>query len=219
MHTSDLLSLAKHRHATKVYDPTKRIAQADFDALLEIVRLTPSSVNAQPWHLLVANTQTAKARIALSMQSAQYDYNVPKVMDASHVIVLATLRQMTKSHLDAITDSEVKAGRYGDTERTKGSAARQSYVKHYQAQGVIEAWMVNQTHIALGQLLLGAASLGIDATPLGGFDCQALDTALGLLDKNLASSVVVALGYHSDADFNAKLPKARLRTEQIVSYL
>ena len=212
-----LLSLAQTRYATKVYDPMRKIAPSDFETLLEIVRLSPSSVNSQPWRLLVADHDDAKLRIAKSMQTDQYSYNATKIMAASHVIVLATLREMTQAHLEAVTDAEMAHGRYHD--RTKGSAARLSYVDHYRDTGVIAEWMVNQTHIALGQLLLAAASLGIDATPIGGFDNHILDTELGLAHDNLASSVVVALGYHAEDDFNAPLPKARLPMDQVVRYL
>ena len=37
--------------------------------------------------------------------------------------------------------------------------------------------------LALGTLLLGAATLGIDATPIEGFDPQALDQELALNEK------------------------------------
>ena len=76
----------------------------------------------------------------------------------------------------------------------------------------MQAWMQKQVHLALGTLLLGAAALGIDATPIEGFDPQALDQELALNEKGLKSVVMVALGYRNAEDFNAKLPKSRLGT-------
>lgn len=43
--------------------------------------------------------------------------------------------------------------------------------------------MENQTFIALGQLLFAAGLEGIDATPMGGFDEEILNTELGLTEK------------------------------------
>ena len=43
-----------------------------------------------------------------------------------------------------------------------------------------------------------------------GFDAQLLDAELGLAERGLTSTVLVALGYRSGDDFNAKLPKSRL---------
>jgi nitroreductase/dihydropteridine reductase len=71
----------------------------------------------------------------------------------------------------------------------------------------------------LSTLLLGAATLGIDATPIEGFDPQALDQELALNEKGLKSVVMVALGYRSAEDFNAKLPKSRLGAETVITAL
>ena len=39
-------------------------------------------------------------------------------------------------------------------------------------------WMEKQVYLALGTLLLGAAAMEIDATPIEGFDSQILDEEL-----------------------------------------
>lgn len=83
----------------------------------------------------------------------------------------------------------------------------------------MQAWTQKQVYLALGTLLFGAGALGIDATPIEGFDPKLLDEELGLAEKGLKSVVLVALGYRSAEDFNAKLPKSRLPTEAIVSTL
>ncbi|HNE15787.1 MAG TPA: NAD(P)H nitroreductase, partial [Rhodocyclaceae bacterium] len=67
--------------------------------------------------------------------------------------------------------------------------------------------------------LLGAATLELDAAPLEGFDTQILDAELGLAERGLTSLVIVALGYHSSDDFNARLPKSRLPAERVITRL
>lgn len=49
----DLLNVSKSRYTTKAYDPNKKIPQQQFERFLEILRLTPSSINIQPWHFLL----------------------------------------------------------------------------------------------------------------------------------------------------------------------
>ncbi|CDG79367.1 dihydropteridine reductase, partial [Acinetobacter baumannii 107m] len=78
---------------------------------------------------------------------------------------------------------------------------------------------VRFTFIALGQLLFAAGLEGIDATPMGGFDENVLNEEFGLKEKGLRSSVIVSLGYRSENDFNAKLPKSRLPDEVIFTHL
>lgn len=45
----EILKLLQERHTTKKYDASRKISDADFDLLLESLRLAPSSVNSQPW--------------------------------------------------------------------------------------------------------------------------------------------------------------------------
>jgi len=82
----DTVSLAKRRYTTKAYDASRQIPQATVDALLEQLRYSPSPVTSQPWHFVVAQSDTAKARLTTSTDT-DYAYNSPKLRDASHVIV------------------------------------------------------------------------------------------------------------------------------------
>ncbi|MNT48962.1 Oxygen-insensitive NAD(P)H nitroreductase [compost metagenome] len=79
--------------------------------------------------------------------------------------------------------------------------------------------MANQVYLALGGLLMAAATLGVDATPMEGFDTRLLDAELGLRERGFTSVVLVSLGYRSAQDFNAALPKSRLAQEQVFTFL
>ncbi len=46
----DLLNVAQTRYTTKAYDASRTIPAEQFERLLEILRLAPSSINIQPWH-------------------------------------------------------------------------------------------------------------------------------------------------------------------------
>ena len=52
-----------------------------------------------------------------------------------------------------------------------------------------------------------------------GFDESIISEELGLAEQGLIPSVLLTLGYRSDADFNAKLPKSRLNKEDIFTQL
>ena len=67
--------------------------------------------------------------------------------------------------------------------------------------------------------MLAAGIEGIDATPIGGFDEQIINDELQLTEKGLVPSVLLTLGYRSENDFNAKLPKSRLSKEEIFTQL
>ncbi|EFP00855.1 MULTISPECIES: oxygen-insensitive NAD(P)H nitroreductase [Acinetobacter] len=216
----DVLNVAKTRYTTKAYDSSKKIPPAQFARLLEILRLTPSSINIQPWHFFIADNDAAKQRIAKALVG-KYSYNAPKVLDSSHTILFCTKADITEQHLSNLLQQDDLSGRFKDDKAKQGQKdSRTGYVSYYRNEkGDIQRWAENQTFIALGQMLLAAGIEGIDATPIGGFDEDILTEELGLIEKNLVPSVIMTLGYRSDSDFNAKLPKSRLTQEEVFTRL
>lgn len=216
----DTLATAKTRYATKAYDAEKKIPQAQFEKLLEILRFSPSSVNIQPWHFLIAETDEAKQRIASAL-TGNYIYNAAKVLNSSHTLVFCTRTDISAEYLEQLLQQDDVSGRFKDETAKQGQRdTRQGYVEFYRNElKNLPAWMENQTYLALGQLLFAAGLEGIDATPMEGFDRELINKEFGLSEKGLKASVIVSLGYRSENDFNAKLPKSRLSDEVVFTRL
>lgn len=215
----DLLEILKRRHTTKAYDKERKIPAPVVAQLLEALRYSPSSVNSQPWHFFVADNTEGKSRIAKATSGA-FAFNASRVMDASHVIVLSARNTLPPQYLQTLADQEQADGRYTDENaRTQAHKGRAGFVGLHEQAGDVPTWTQKQTYIAQGFLLLSAALLGVDATPMEGFDAGILSTELGLAEKDLSPAVIVALGYHSDADFNARLPKSRLPEKSVFSHI
>lgn len=216
----DVFTVAQTRYTTKAYDANKKIPAAQFERFLEILRLAPSSINIQPWHFFVAAHAAAKQRIAQALIGT-YAYNAPKVLDSSHTILLCTHADITQTHLDNLLAHDDQNGRFKDhAAKLAQQSTRAGYIDYYRHEkGDIQRWAENQTFIALGHALLAAGLEGVDATPIGGFDEEIISQELGLAEKGLIPSVLLTLGYRSEQDFNAKLPKSRLPLEQIVTRL
>lgn len=216
----DLLNISKTRYTTKAYDASRKIPQAQFERLLEILRLAPSSINIQPWHFFIAQDQNAKEKIAKAL-IGKYAYNAAKVLDSSHTILFCTKADITEQHLSNLLHQDDLNGRFKDDVAKQGQKdTRSGYVDYYRNEkGDIQRWAENQTFIALGQMLLAAGIEGIDATPMGGFDESIITQELKLTEQGLVPSVLLTLGYRSEQDFNAKLPKSRLNKEEIFTTL
>ncbi|MCP1243922.1 oxygen-insensitive NAD(P)H nitroreductase [Acetobacter lambici] len=215
----DLLHTLTHRHTTKAYDTERKIPAPVVAQLLEALRYSPSSVNSQPWHFFVADNDAGKAQIAKAT-SSPFAFNASRVMDASHVIVLSARNTLPPEYLQTLSDQEEADGRYANADaRAQAHKGRAGFVGLHEQAGDVPVWTQKQTYIAQGFLLLSAALLGVDATPMEGFDAAILSTELELAEKGLSPAVIVALGYHSDADFNARLPKSRLPEKSIFSHI
>jgi len=48
------------RHTAKKYDASKKISQEDLNVLFEAIRLSASSINSQPWKLVVIESGEAR---------------------------------------------------------------------------------------------------------------------------------------------------------------
>lgn len=216
----DLLKITQTRYATKAYDPSKKIPAAQFERLLEVLRFAPSSINIQPWHFFIADHDAAKQRIAKALIGT-YAYNAPKVLNSSHTILFCTKADINELHLENLLNRDDLSGRFKDESAKEGQKnTRAGYIHYYRNEkGDIQRWAENQTFIALGQMLLAAGIEGVDATPIGGFDEEIITEELKLAEQGLIPSVLLTLGYRSENDFNAKLPKSRLPAEDIFTKL
>jgi len=216
----DILAAARKRYTAKAYDPARRVPEETMQQIYEVLRTSPSSVNSQPWHFIVASTPEAKARLAKGVQG-QYSYNEAKILNASHVILFCTRVDAGGGHLERLLEQEARDGRFKDDAAKAGQAkGRKGYVdQHVYTLKDLPQWFEKQAYIALGNAMLAAAALGVDTTPMEGLDPAALDAELDLHEKGLASLVLLSFGYHADSDFNATLPKSRLTQEQVFTFL
>lgn len=217
----DIARIALSRHTCKAYDPGRKIPADQVEQIKTLLRFAPSSVNSQPWHFIVASSEEGKARIAKAAQQGAYTANGQKILNASHVIVFCARTVMDDEHVASLLAQEEADGRFPTPEGKEMQSRGRNYYANLHRFDARDAqhWMEKQVYLALGTLLLGAAALEIDATPIEGFDSRILNEELGLRDKGMTSVVLAALGYRSPDDFNAKLPKSRLPVEKVISEL
>lgn len=214
----NILAAANHRHSTKAFDNTKKISAENIEQVKELLRLSPSSTNIQPWHFILAGSEEGKARIAKSTQGT-YAFNERKVLDASHVVVFCAKTGIDDQYLHTIADREQADGRLATEEAKAAQHKGRSYFvnMHRFTLKDVQHWMEKQVYLNVGNFLLAVSTLGIDAVPIEGFDAAILDEEFGLREKGFTSVLIVPIGYHSDADFNASLPKSRLPLSQTLT--
>ncbi len=214
-----ILAAAKRRYSTKAFDPNRKISDADIHTLKTIYQLSPSSINIQPWHTLITDTDTGKKQITQATQG-NYIFNEQKILDASHVMVLCTRNDIDQNYLDKLLAKEQADGRIPNEEVYKMSRdLRNGFLaSHSESPEFLQSWAADQVYIALGGLLLAAADMGIDTLTMEGYEPDILSKVLHLKNKRLTPVVLVALGYHTDEDFNAKLPKSRFALDEIFTH-
>jgi len=199
----ELLDALNWRYATKKFDPTKKIDQLLVDKIIEAARLAPTSSGLQPFELFVITNQELKNKFV----PVSFDQQI--VADCSHLLVFAAWDNYTAERIDQIyalttSEREQPADRYSAyTDRLKGL-----YLNRPAEQNFIHA--AHQVYISLGFAIAEAASLKVDATPVGGFIADEVDKLLQLNEKGLRSVVLLPIGYRDEAnDWLANMKKVR----------
>ncbi|KZL05477.1 Oxygen-insensitive NAD(P)H nitroreductase [Pseudovibrio axinellae] len=212
--------VALSRYSTKAFDPTKRVSAEQFDHIKSLLRFSPSSVNTQPWHFIIADTQGGRERVSKGTQG-MFAFNNAKVLNSSHVIVFCVKTEISDEYLTRILEAEENDKRFTDPAvKETVKAGRSKFVGiHRDELKDADHWMEKQVYLNMGTVLLGAGALGIDAVPIEGVDAQALNEEFGLIEKGYRAVALIALGYRHEDDFNAALPKSRLPEDEIITQL
>ncbi|GHE23273.1 NAD(P)H-dependent oxidoreductase [Sphingobacterium griseoflavum] len=198
------------RHATKAYDPNKKVSKEHIDKIVEAARLAPTSSGLQPFRIAVISDQAVKDQLA------EGAFNPECMRECSHVLVFAAWDEYTPQRIDSIynktTDErDMPRGRFDRyTDMIKGMYASQTKEDHF-----IHA--SKQAYIAFGFALAQAAELRVDSTPAEGFDNAMVDRILDLPGKGLRSVLVLYVGYRDAArDWLAPMKKVRNDTAAFV---
>lgn len=213
----DILNILKTRYSTKKFDETKKISKEQMEGITDLLQLSPSSTNIQPWHFIIANTDEGKKRLKKATKGF-YSFNEEKVLEASCAIVFASKVDLTEEYLNHVLDVEEKDGRFPKKEfkeQNHGGRSAFAYM-HKLDYKDFQQWADKQVYLNLGNFLLGVAALGLDAIAMEGLDMKVVDEEFKLREKGFTSSFVVAVGYNKEDDFNKQLPKSRLPKEEII---
>lgn len=85
----NFLELMQQRYTTKRYNPNEKIDVEKIEQLKQILNLTPSSINSQPWNFIFIENQELKTKLAGVSR-----HNTQRVIDCSHLIVFNVINNL-----------------------------------------------------------------------------------------------------------------------------
>lgn len=193
----DILKLLQSRYTTKVYDLSFRLSEEQLATIKEVLRLSPSSINSQPWAFELIEDEALKSVLAEESRS-----NLERVKQASLLIVFYTYRDVETFIKERI-----------DTQEPPVQAYFHTYIAS-QGREAIQAWQTHQVYIALGVLLTSLASMGLDSTPMEGINIDKYDEILGR--EKYRPVLAVLVGRHAEDDFNHPSRKNKQRRNDVI---
>ncbi|SEH48597.1 nitroreductase family protein [Chryseobacterium culicis] len=195
----NFLDKMKNRYTVKKYNPQGKISEEHIAELQQILNLSPSSINSQPWNFIFVNDPELKKQLG----DKSY-FNKEKVLDSSHVIVFQVIRNIENFEKQIEENLPEGAVNYYRTMvKPKGEEA-------------IKSWLGHQVYLSLGVLLSACAAMGIDSTPMEGIEPEKYDAVLN--NEKYETLFAVAIGERDEADTNQPKfnPKKRLNAEKVI---
>lgn len=186
------------RSACRHYDAERKISREDFDYLLELARLSPSSVGSEPWKFLVIQNPQLREKLK------PVSWGMARQLDAcSHLVIFLAKKNATYD--SAFLRAGLEKRGLTVEQMEKSIAVYEKFQKHdmeiYGSERAMFDWTSKQTYIALANMMTGAALIGIDSCPVEGFDYKEVNRVLaeeGVMDAaEWGVSVACTFGYRA----------------------
>ncbi|RVT74963.1 NAD(P)H-dependent oxidoreductase [Flavobacterium sufflavum] len=195
----NILDLIQKRYTAKKYNAHKAIPQEKIEDLKEILRLTPSSINIQPWKFTFVQNPEMKAKLAtVSM------HNTEKINQAQLLVVFSVADDLDA--FQKVVENELPQARKDWYNQMKASMPESD----------LKIWLAKQVYIALGVGLTASVALGLDSTAMEGIESDKYKDILNMAAYK--PLFAMAVGYASDDDFNRleTTPKSRRLQESVI---
>lgn len=177
------------RRSTKNFKPDP-LPEGALERLVELTTAAPSGFNVQDWRIVVVQSPEQKAALAAAA------YNQPQVTQAPVTFVFAADVGVGSraEHLSAVAAMASERGAWPAAYAEKmpgmvigGTAALGAKAREY---------AVKHAMLAAGFLLVAAASMGFDSSPMNGWVEDDVKKVIGAGDDpNIAIALLVSVGY------------------------
>lgn len=212
--STSIIDAAIWRSAIKVFDKERIISNDDFNSLLEVARFSPSSLGLEPWSIVVLQNEALRKAIRPYASGAQ------RQLDSASHFVIFTIKKDLEAESEHFKHINLNVKKMDETAYLNFVSIikafqqkKQDLTDHRKRMD----WAGKQAYIALGNMMLAAALIGIDSCPIEGFVPNDVETVLekeGVIDTKIEHiTVMVAFGYRSSDSIP---PKTRRSLDEIV---
>ena len=214
-----LLETFNNRYTCKGYDPQKKVSDEDFKVIMEVARLSPSSMGLEPWKFVLLNNREIREKIKPFSWGAEVSLD-----GASHFVLI-----LARKAVDLQPDADYVEYMMNDVQHFTDDLrlARKNKLKSFQEDDLqivgndraFFDWACKQTYIPLANMLTAAAMLGVDSTPMEGFNTKKVEAILveaGIFDpEHFGLSCMIAFGYKN----RDHRPKTRRNIEEVLEFI
>jgi len=212
-----ILELLNHRHACKEFNPQQKISESDMKMILTAGQLSPSSLGMEPWKFLVIeNSDLIKELVPVTPGGMK------QLETCSHLVIVLSRKPQDLKHDSKYLDHlvhDVKQFPEEAAEKYKNTVALIERNRFNHNDKAILGYSTSQAYLAIANMALVGAMVGVDSCPIGAFNGKAVCDILlehNLLDADhFTLTLMLAFGYRAK-DIT---PKKRQSFEEVISWV
>jgi len=183
----NILNAIKERRSINFFDPDRTIPDATINELLELANLSPSSLNLQPWEVVVV---TDPGRKAILRKCA---YDQPKVTEASATLIIIANPGAIEKNVDNMVKSWLDLG------YIKPEAAASTRQMPFNSHGDKDSigrkfFAIKNTAFFAMSLMIAAKGLGLETHPMDGFSADQIKSEFNIPEDRIIP-LLICVGY------------------------
>ncbi|MGB9731863.1 MULTISPECIES: nitroreductase family protein [Calditerrivibrio] len=194
----DIEKALKSRRSINFFDQNHTISDEEINSILELANYTPSSMNLQPWKIIVVKSFDIKNKLREAC------FNQSKVSEASCNFVVVADPHALEENIDDVLKSWVDLGYI--TEET-ASNYKNMALGLYETQDSLKRkiFAVKNSSFYAMSLMYAAMAIGYETHPMDGFDENKVKTLLNLPEYVIIPVIIACGKFKKDA---VLLPRA-----------
>lgn len=183
----NILEAIKNRRSINFFDPDRTVSDEQINELLTLANLSPSSLNLQPWEVIVVNDPRRKAILR------KCSYDQPKVTEASVTLIIIANPNAIEENVDSMVKSWVDLG-YIKPEEAE-STRSMPFGAHGEKDSMQRKFFaIKNTAFFAMSIMLAAKGLGLETHPMDGFSSDKIKSEFNIPEDRLIP-LLITVGY------------------------
>ena len=183
----DILDAIKERRSINFFDPEKTVSDEKINELISLANLAPSTLNLQPWEVIVVNDPERKK----VLRKCAFDQ--PKVTEASATLIIIANPNAIEENIDGVIKSWIDLG------YIKPEAAESTRSMPFNLHGDKESiarkfFAIKNTSFFAMNLMIAAKGLGLETHPMDGFSSNNIKSEFSIPEDRIIP-LLITVGY------------------------
>jgi len=183
----EILNALKERRSINFFDPDKTIPEDKINEIIEIASLSPSSMNLQPWEVIVVNDPGRKE----ILKKCAFDQ--PKVTEASATLIIIANPNAVEENVDNMLKSWVELGYI--TQDSVETMRKMPFTNYGDKDSLSrKLFAVKNTSFFAMSLMIAAKGFGFETHPMDGFSEEKIKANFNI-PEDRKIPLLITIGY------------------------